>query len=149
MLRDLIGRLERTTARSRPVSGVAGDCDLCAVAREGEDASGVVLRVRQGRILTTHHFLLTDRLDSGPPAFLAQLLREYYPRAGDIPAEILLSHDLDGLDSWRVWLRQLRGGAVALRQPRRGAKREAVELARTNAAFKLREVTLRRELRQP
>ena len=68
-LRDLIGRLERTTARSRPVSGVAGDCDLCAVAREGEDASGVVLRVRQGRILTTHHFLLTDRLDSGPVSY--------------------------------------------------------------------------------
>lgn len=148
-VRDLVARLERTVARSRPVSGVAGDCDLCAVAREGEDAAGVVLRVRGGRILTAHHFHLSDRLDRGPEAFLAQLLREYYPRAGDIPREILVSHDPGDLPVWEAWLRGLRGGAVHLRRPQRGQRREAVDLARTNAAFKLGEVTLRRRLKKP
>jgi excinuclease ABC subunit C len=147
-LRDLVARLETTTSRSRPVSGVEGDCDLVAVAREGEDAAGVVLRVRGGRILTSHHFPLTDRLDRGPEAFLAQLLREYYPRAGDIPREILVSHDPGDLPAWQDWLRGLRGGAVEVRRPQRGRKREAVDLARTNAAFKLREVALRRTLKQ-
>ena len=146
-LRDLVARLERTTARSRPVSGIEGDCDLCAVAREGEDAAGVVLRVRGGRILTAHQFALSDRLDRGPEAFLAQLLREYYPRAGDIPRDVLVSHDPGDLEIWETWLRTLRDGAVRLRHPRRGRKREAVELARTNAAFKLREVALKRTLR--
>ena len=148
-VRDLIAKLERTTSRSRPVTGIEGDCDLCAVAREGEDAAGVVLRVRGGRILTSHHFPLSDRLDRGPEAFLAQLLREYYPRAGDIPREILVSHDPGDLPVWETWLRRLRGGAVHLRRPQRGRRKEAVELARTNAAFKLREVTLRRTLRKP
>jgi len=147
-LRDLIARLDRTTARSRPVSGVEGDADLCAVAREGEDGVGVVLRVRGGRILTTHQFALADRLDRGPEAFLAQLLREYYPRAGDIPHDILLSHDPGDLPAWQAWVRDLRGGAVDLRCPQRGRGREAVELARTNAAFKLREVALRRTLKK-
>ncbi len=148
-VRDLIAKLERTTHRSRPVSGVAGDCDLCAVAREGEDAAGVVLRVRGGRILTSHHFPLADRLDRGPEAFLAQLLREYYPRAGDIPRDILVSHDLGDLPVWETWLRRLRGGAVHLRCPQRGHKKDAVELARTNAAFKLREIVLKRDLKKP
>ncbi len=148
-VRDLIARLDRTTSRSRPVSGIDGDLDLCAVAREGEDASGVVLRVRGGRILTSHHFPLTDRLDRGPVAFLCQLLREYYPRAGDIPRDILVSHDLEDRAVWEAWLRDLRGGAVQLRRPQRGAKLEAVELARTNAAFKLREVLVKRDLRKP
>ena len=148
-VRDLIARLDRTTSRSRPVSGIDGDLDLCAVAREGEDASGVVLRVRGGRILTSHHFPLTDRLDRGPEAFLCQLLREYYPRAGDIPRDILVSHDLQDGPVWEAWLRDLRGGAVHLRRPRRGPQLEAVELARTNAAFKLREVLLKRDLRRP
>ena len=148
-VRDLIARLDRTTSRSRPVSGIEGDLDLCAVAREGEDASGVVLRVRGGRILTSHHFPLTDRLDRGPEAFLRQLLREYYPRAGDIPRDILVSHDLEDRPVWEAWLRDLRGGAVQLRRPQRGHKLEAVELARTNAAFKLRQVLLRRDLHKP
>ena len=148
-LRDLIARLDRTISRGRPVSGVAGDCDLVAVAREGEDASGVVFRVREGKILTTHHFWLTDKLDRGLDDFLRQLLREYYPRAGDIPGEILVSQPLDDLDSWQEWLADLRGRPVTLKNPQRGPKREAVELAHTNAAFKLREVMLRNELRRP
>jgi len=51
-LRNLIAKLDRTTSRSRPVSGISGDCDLIGLARDGADASGVVLRVRSGHILT-------------------------------------------------------------------------------------------------
>ncbi len=148
-LRDLIAKLDRTTSRSRPVSGIRGDCDLIGIARDGEDASGVVMRVRSGHILTTHHFLLADKLDRGLDTFMAQLLREYYPRAGDIPVEILLSHPVDQPGSWQEWLAGLRNGKIVLKHPRRGIKKEAVELARTNAAFKLREVNLRRAMVQP
>jgi excinuclease ABC subunit C len=148
-LRNLLAKLDRTTSRSRPVSGITGDCDLIGLARDGQDASGVILRVRSGHILTTHHFLLADKLERDLDAFMAQLLREYYPRAGDIPAEILLSHPVDHLDSWQVWLAGLRQDRVTLKHPQRGAKKEAVELARTNAAFKLREVALRQALAQP
>jgi excinuclease ABC subunit C len=147
-LRDLIAKLDRTTSRSRPVAGIRGDCDLIGVAREGEDASGVVMRVRGGHILTTHHFLMSDKLDQGLDAFMAQLLREYYPRAGDIPGEILLSHSVDHPDSWQEWLAGLRSAKVTLKHPQRGVKTEAVELAHTNAAFKLREVNLKRALTQ-
>jgi len=145
-LRDLITRLERTISRSRPVAGIQGNCDLLGLARDGEDASGVVLRVRNGHILTTHHFLLTDRLDRGLDAFMAQLLREYYPVAGDIPAEILLSTPLGEAAYWQEWLTGLRNGKVVLKHPLLRLKKEAVELPRTNAAFKLREVNLRRDL---
>jgi excinuclease ABC subunit C len=139
-VRDLIAKLDKTISRGRPVSGIKGDCDLVAVAREGEDASGVVFRVRQGKILTTHHFWLADKLDSGLAEFQQQLLREYYPRAGDIPGEVLVSQDLADIDSWQEWIGELRGRPLKIHHPKRGAKKEAIELAHTNAAFKLREV---------
>lgn len=141
-VRDLIQKLEKTTSRGRPVSGVSGDCDLCGVAREGEDAACVVLRVRGGKIRTSDHFLLTDRLESGLEAFMQQLLREYYSRAGEIPGEVLISHDVADRGAWEEWLTERRGKRVHLRYPQRGVKREAVELARTNAAFRLREAGL-------
>jgi excinuclease ABC subunit C len=146
-IRDLAAKLERTVQRSRPVSGVTGDGDLVGLARDGETASGVVLRVRGGRILTTHHFLLTDKLERGLPDYMAQLLREYYPRAGDIPRDVMLSHDPGHCDAWSAWLSGLRGAAVRVMTPQRGAKKEAVELARTNAAFRLREAALQQTLR--
>jgi len=145
--RDLIQRLERTVSHSRPVSGVSGDCDLVGLARDGEDASGLVMRVRGGRILTTHHFLLTDRLDRGLGDIMAQLLREYYPRAGDIPREILLSHPVEDVDDWNLWLQRLRDGACALKVPVRGVRHQAVDLARTNAVLKLRQAAVDRHLR--
>ncbi|MBU8869822.1 MAG: excinuclease ABC subunit UvrC [Gemmatimonadales bacterium] len=146
-VRDLIQQLERTTTRGRPVSGVSGDCDLCGVAREGQDAACVILRVRAGKIRTSDHFLLADKLDSGLEAFMGQLLREYYPRAGDIPGEILLSHPLSEIEPWAAWLGDLRGAKVKLKHPLRGARKEAVELAHTNAVFRLREACLDRAVR--
>ena len=113
-LRDLIAKLDKTTSRSRPVAGITGDCDLIGLAREAEDASGVVMRVRGGHILTAHHFLLADKLDRDLEAFMAQLLREYYPRAGDIPSEILLSTAVDQPEAWQEWLADLRGAPVRL-----------------------------------
>jgi len=148
-LRDLIAKLDQTTSRSRPVAGIRGDCDLIGLARDREDASAVVMRVRGGHILTTHHFLMADKLERGLNEFMAQLLREYYPRAGDIPGEILLSSPVDQTEAWQEWLARLREARVVLRVPRRGAKKEAVELAHTNAAFKLREVNLKREITNP
>lgn len=145
-VRDLIEELEKTTSKGRPVSGVQGNCDLCGVAREGGEASGVILRVRGGKILSSLHFLLADKLESGLDVFMAQLLREYYARAGDIPPEIFLSHDVEDRPSWQVWLSEQRQRPVHLKFPRRGAKKEAVELAHTNATFKLREVLLKHEL---
>jgi len=145
-VRDLIEQLEKTTNNSRPVSGVRGNCDLCAVAREGGDASGVILRVRGGRILSSLHFLLSDKLESGLDVFMEHLLREYYSRAGEIPGEIYLSHDVDDRPSWQAWLSEQRGRPVQLKYPRRGAKKEAVGLAHTNATFKLREILLKNEL---
>ena len=77
---------------------------------------------------------------------LAQLLREYYPLASDIPRLLLLSHDLQDRATWTDWLARLRGSKVALRVPVRGRRREAVELALRNAAYRLGERALRDSL---
>ncbi len=142
-LRDRVRQLETTVSRSHALPGISGDLDVCGLAHDGDDACGVVLRVRGGRILTTHHFQFCDPLAADSAAFLAQLLREYFPRAGDLAPEVLLPHALEELETWQDWLTRLRGGRVRLRVPQRGAGRDAVEMAVANAAFKLRERVLR------
>lgn len=135
--RDRLQKLERTLGATQAVTGLGGALDVCALVRDGGTACGLVLRVRGGKVLTTHRFLLADRLASGPEDFLAQLLREYYDRAGEIPAEVLVSHPLADRAEWEHWLTTRRGGRVALRRPVRGAKRAVMTLALANAAHQL------------
>ncbi len=138
-VRDRIGVLERTIGGLSRIHGLTDDVDACAVVRDGADGCGVVFRIRGGRVLTTHHFLLEDRLESSPERFMAQLLREYYPRAGDIPARILVSHEPGTKGEWEAWLASLRGRKVSLNVPQRGPRRDAMEMALANAAWKLNE----------
>jgi len=138
-VRDRLQRLERTLGAAQAVSGLGGSLDACAVVRDGALGCGVVLRVRAGKVLTTHRFLLSDRLASGTDAFLAQLLREYYGRAGEIPGEVLVAHPLPDRPAWEQWLTARRGRRVTLRQPARGAKKAVVALALANAAHQLEE----------
>jgi len=142
-VRDRLALLETALAGVDRVSGLKGDLDACGVVRDGAMACGVVLRVRGGKIMTTHHFLLEDRLESETPAFLAQLCREYFSRAGDLPPVVLVSHDLPDRDQWCERLGDLRGGRVSVVRPRRGPRREAVDMALSNAAYKLNERRLR------
>ena len=62
-------------------------------------------------------------------------------------AELGFGTGLNFLATWQEWLSRLRGRRVDLRIPRRGARHDAVELARTNATFKLREATLQEQVR--
>jgi len=136
-VRDRLKVLETTLGALSPLHGLDGDLDACGLARDGARACGVVLRIRRGRVLTSHEFHLEDRLESETPAFLAQLLREYYPRAGDLPPLVLLGHEVPDRDAWQTRLSELRGRPVKLARPLRGPKRDAVAMAAANALHKL------------
>ena len=136
-LRDRLRLLERTLARRFRLDGLGGAVDVLGTARDGEEACGVVLRVRGGQVLTVHHFLLRDRLQRGGPDLLAQLLREYYGRTDDLPPLVLLPEPLPDTAEWERLLAERRGGPVRLRVPRRGARRDALRMAAANAAARL------------
>lgn len=138
-VRDRIAVLETTLGSVSRIHGLKQDLDACGVVRDGDTGCGVVLRIRGGKVLTSHHFLLEDKLESDTPHFLVQLFREYYPRAGDLPATVLVSHDMPDHESWADRLADLGNRKVVIVRPRRGPRVEAIRMALDNAAYKLNE----------
>ena len=138
-VRDRIDLLTRMIRNMGRIQGIDTDLDVCAVARDGTDGCGVVMRIRGGRIRSTADFHFEDRLQQETAGFMAQLLREYYPRSGERPPLVLLSHDPGDLPIWEHWLGELGKGRFKLAVPRRGAKLDAVQLALRNATHKLNE----------
>ena len=105
-----------------------GDADAIGIARDGDDACGVVLRVRDGKLIAREHWFLENAEHETEGAVLAAfLVRCYLPLEGRARS-VLLPFPPDDLASLAALVPD-----VEWRTPQRGAKAQLAELADQNA----------------
>ncbi len=136
-IRDQLGNLERMSQRQLAVSPGLGDRDVVALAREGDMACGVVMKIREDRLLGTESFLVPVSSTEVDSLVYDNFLKMYYHSATDVPKRILTQERLEERKLIEEWLTQKRGGKVELSRPVRGEQRRLVELARKNASLKI------------
>ncbi len=131
-LRDRIAAIERTIERQTISADRNIDRDVFGLYREGGRVAFQAMFVRGGRLedVATHEF---DTHDLPDAELLAEFISRFYGQMRFTPPEILLPIMPSGADALREWLAELRGGAVELAVPRRGSRRELVEMACRNA----------------
>ena len=89
-LRDTLKWLEHLEAPAAVEAIGTGDADVIGYARDRDDAVGVLLRVRDGRILSREHRFLENVEEEGEPAILAAFLVRYYlPLEGRVRRVVL------------------------------------------------------------
>jgi excinuclease ABC subunit C len=136
-LRDALQWLEQVE-RPQSVEQVGGeDADAIGLARDGDDACGVFLRIRGGRLIAREHRFL-ERAGAEPEAGVlsAFLVRFYLPLEARARRVLLpfVPDDLEGL-------RALAPGVEWL-VPQRGTNAKLVELADQNARHLLESLLL-------
>jgi excinuclease ABC subunit C len=143
-LRDTLIGLDALERRQRALDVKGGDQDVIGVARDGDHASGVLLRIRRGKLLgrEVHHFTNLEMEDE--EAVMAAVATQFYLGRGelgvrDLPREVLLPVDFEDRDALEWLLGEETERRVRLRVPRRGEKRRLVELAAQNARHVLEE----------
>jgi len=127
-LRDALRWLDHldTPATVEMLGG--GDADVIGYARDGDEAVGVMLRIRDGRLVAREHRVLENLEDLTDPAVLEHFLLRYYRLAEDRAKRLLLPFPPDDLDQLRAllpehdWL-----------LPQRGAGARWLKLADQNA----------------
>ncbi len=137
--RDQLQALERLSHRQRTQAYGQGDRDALALARDREDSCGVILRLRDGRLLATETFHFRTREGEGDLDVFRAFFQQYYHRVQSPPPQILLPYELEEGELLARWLSERRGSAVNLTRPRRGLGREILALALENARTKLDE----------
>ncbi|MBN1164999.1 MAG: excinuclease ABC subunit UvrC [Candidatus Krumholzibacteriota bacterium] len=137
VVRDQILSLEKIRQRQHAVSPGGKDEDIVALATERGKACGVVIRVREGKILSSESFLLPDVENDDINSICDVFLKLYYHSSTDIPAKIYTQ--LKPVDGALIeeWLREKTGKKVSLAAPRKGHKKQLVALAEKNASLKL------------
>jgi excinuclease ABC subunit C len=137
-LRD-VSRGLGTIAREQRVHRVqGGNQDVLSLARDGELATAVVLRIRRGLLLGRDSQRFSGVGEEGDEALLEAFAIRYYLGRGeegtmDLPSEVLLPRDFVDRETLETVLSERAGRRVSLKVPERGEKRRLVELADTNA----------------
>lgn len=138
ILRDRIKVVAQISARQRLVADVRADQDIIAFAQEGSDAVVQMFLIRNGRLIGSEYFALEGAEDEQAEDIVESFLTQFYQEATDIPREVVLPNEVDEALIIERWLRDRRGGQkVKLTVPKRGNKRELVQLAAQTAAEKL------------
>jgi excinuclease ABC subunit C len=128
LLRDQLKWLEQVEDPATVEVVGTGDADVVGFARDGDDAVGVFLRVRDGRVIAREHAFLENLGDTSEDQVLSFLLvRSYVPMPARVrrlvlpfpPTEMELLQELLPETEWNV--------------PQRGTARRWLDLADQNA----------------
>jgi len=109
-----------------------GDADAVGCARDGDDACGVVLRVRDGKLIARDHWFFENAEHATEGAVLAAFLVRCYLPLEVRARKVLLPFPPEDLES----LEQL-APAVEWHLPQRGTNAKLAELADQNARYLL------------
>lgn len=137
-LRDAIGQLEALERKQQVVDVTGSDRDVVGFARDGSEACGVVLQIREGKLLGREAQFLTnlgdDTDEAALSAFATRLYADRVTRDPEsVPGEIIFPMDFDDRGVLEELLREAAGKAVRLKWPQRGEKVQLVALADQNA----------------
>ena len=132
-LRDKVRAVERTMESQKMAAHTTTEEDVLGLARQDAQAAVQLFAVRGGKMVGRDVYLLDAPREVDDSAVLAGFVKQYYERATSIPPELLVPAHPDEEDELEAWLAGKRGAAVHMRLPRRGEKRELLELATRNA----------------
>ncbi|MGH7457599.1 MAG: excinuclease ABC subunit UvrC [Longimicrobiaceae bacterium] len=143
-LRDALRHLEHLEARQRTVDVSGADRDVVGLARDGDSGCGVVLKIREGRLLGRETQLLSNLAGASDSEALSAFATRFYgvtcaAEGADLPPEILFPSEFEDRPALEALLRERSGHAVRTRVPRRGEKVRLIELAGQNARHLLEE----------
>ena len=127
-LRDTLKWLDQVEAPAGVEIAGSGDADVIGYARDGDDAVGVLLRVREGRVIGREHRVLENVEEVTDPEVLAALLVRYYlPTAGP-GGKVVLPFPPADVEEFEALL-----AGAAMVVPQRGNAGRWLDLADQNA----------------
>ena len=134
VLRDQLVAIERVVEKQKVITAEQIDSDVIAFARSNGEACVQVFFIRAGKLIGREYFVLEGTEDESGPQIVEQFVKQFYDEAAYVPPEVLLPDEIEEARIINEWLNTKRGGEkVTLTVPRRGMKRDLIEMAAENA----------------
>jgi excinuclease ABC subunit C len=133
-IRDRIKAVERILEKQRVIHTEGqDDQDVIALASGEDETCALVFFFRNGKLIGREFFILQGTRESSSGEVMSSFLQQFYESSPHIPAEIIVEAEPDDKTVVQSWLKEKRGGAVAIAAPKRGEKLRLVEMVKQNA----------------
>ena len=146
--RDQLQSVEKFAKRQNKATASFDDKDVIAIANDSNDACGVVVRIRGGRIVGREKVFLTGVLDETMERMVSDFIRQFYLITHFVPGEIVVPAKPKDEKTLTNWLESKREKRLKFIVPQRGEKARLLRITRQNADLLLGEQLRKRERRK-
>jgi len=143
MFRDQIQAVERVVEGQRIAATVKGEQDVIAFAQDKDQAYVQVFFIRSGKLIGRESFLLQGTRYEQPSQIMTSFIKQFYASSPHIPPLLLLQHPVEDMAMLQGWLQSKRRGKVNIQVPRRGNKRQLVNIVAENAQQGLEQLKIK------
>ncbi len=153
-LRDKIEAISVYSSKQKMVSDEIIDRDIFAVETDGNDGCGMVLKIRDGKVIGKSHFYLSNVLEKEEGELIENLLMNYYSKSDYVPDEIFLQKQTENLKTLKGWIErkfsstQTSNKGFEIMVPKIGDKAKLVNMVKANAKLMLDELKLSKMKRE-
>jgi excinuclease ABC subunit C len=130
--RDQLMALQRTLEKQRITSPQEAERDIFGVHRENERMAIQVLFVRDWQLSGGNSYYF-DNATLSTSAHLSSFLNQYYQTGAAVPAEVVVSEEIEDKGVLESYLKMRRESRVRIILPKRGERRHMMRLAVKNA----------------
>ena len=144
-LRDQLQYIERISMKQKVISTDMIDRDVIAVAQDNGQACGVVLQVRDGKLIGREYYFLEGTRGKSEREVLTGFVEQHYLGTTCIPEQLYIEDEIVDRVNTTEWLTRKRGKRVRIVVPKRGEKAKLVRMAKQNAEHLLVEARVKKE----
>ncbi len=142
VIRDQIFALRNYSEKQKVVfSSTKEEGDFIGVFREGLLGCVEIYYLREGRLIRQERFLMDLSEEDREKELLSAFIKQFYIRNTDIPGKIYLQEEA-GENILEQLLNERKGNNVKLIIPKKGRKKELIEMAKENAREYLKQYIL-------
>lgn len=132
--KEYIQAVDSLMERQNVSSTTGYNLDIISLAKKRNYVAIQVFFMRSGKIVDREHFIIEDEFNENNSQILASYLQQYYFDMTYIPSEILMIEEPEDKEALEQILSNQKGKKVSIKVPKRGAKKEYLDLASQNAS---------------
>jgi excinuclease ABC subunit C len=142
-LRDQIQSVEQVIEGQRIATTVKGEEDVIAFEEDKDQACVQVFFIRNSKLIGRESFVLQGTRYEPPGQIMTSFIKQFYASSPHIPPLLLLQHPVEDMATLQDWLQSKRGNRVKIQVPRRGNKRQLVNIVAQNARQGLEQLKIK------